>query len=35
MTAVQAFTGYDRSSLVPTVVHLGPGVFHRAHQAVY
>jgi fructuronate reductase len=21
--------------LVPTVVHLGPGVFHRAHQAAY
>ncbi len=30
-----AFTGYDRASLVPTVVHVGPGVFHRAHQAVY
>ncbi|HST82188.1 MAG TPA: mannitol dehydrogenase family protein [Kineosporiaceae bacterium] len=30
-----AFTAYDRRSLVPTVVHLGPGVFHRAHQAVY
>jgi len=28
-------TGYDRASLVPTVVHIGPGVFHRAHQAVY
>ena len=27
--------GYDRSGLRPTVVHLGPGVFHRAHQAVY
>ena len=27
--------GYDRSGLVPSVVHLGPGVFHRAHQAVY
>lgn len=26
---------YDRSVLVPTVVHLGPGHFHRAHQAVY
>jgi fructuronate reductase len=26
---------YDRSSLQPTVVHIGPGVFHRAHQAVY
>jgi fructuronate reductase len=31
----RAFTGYDRGSLVPTVVHIGPGVFHRAHQAVY
>jgi fructuronate reductase len=30
-----AFTAYDRASLVPTVVHIGPGVFHRAHQAVY
>lgn len=27
--------GYDRAALVPTVVHLGPGGFHRAHQAVY
>jgi len=26
---------YDRSSLSPTVVHIGPGVFHRGHQAVY
>jgi fructuronate reductase len=26
---------YDRSQLRPTVVHIGPGVFHRAHQAVY
>jgi mannitol 2-dehydrogenase len=26
---------YDRSALVPTVVHLGVGGFHRAHQAVY
>jgi fructuronate reductase len=30
-----AFTAYDRASLRPTVVHIGPGVFHRAHQAVY
>jgi fructuronate reductase len=29
------FTAYDRSALRPTVVHIGPGVFHRAHQAVY
>ncbi|NAZ87747.1 mannitol dehydrogenase family protein [Kineococcus sp. T90] len=27
--------GYDRSALVPAVVHLGVGGFHRAHQAVY
>jgi mannitol-1-phosphate/altronate dehydrogenase len=27
--------GYDRRALRPTVVHIGPGVFHRAHQAVY
>lgn len=24
---------YDRSKLPPSVVHLGPGAFHRAHQA--
>ncbi len=35
MRATAPFTGYDRASLVPTVVHIGPGVFHRAHQAVY
>jgi fructuronate reductase len=29
------FDAYDRTSLRPTVVHIGPGVFHRAHQAVY
>jgi fructuronate reductase len=28
-------TDLDRSGLEPTVVHLGPGGFHRAHQAVY
>jgi mannitol 2-dehydrogenase len=27
--------GYDRAALVPSVVHLGVGGFHRAHQAVY
>lgn len=27
--------GYRRDALRPTVVHIGPGVFHRAHQAVY
>ena len=27
--------GYDRSALTPSVVHIGVGGFHRAHQAVY
>ena len=27
--------GYDRSQLEVGIVHLGPGAFHRAHQAVY
>lgn len=27
--------GYDRASLDTGIVHLGPGAFHRAHQAVY
>jgi fructuronate reductase len=26
---------YDRSKLVPRIVHLGFGAFHRAHQSVY
>src|SRR4051812_2669600 len=26
---------YDRARLAPSVVHLGVGGFHRAHQAVY
>ncbi|SDQ33964.1 mannitol dehydrogenase family protein [Quadrisphaera sp. DSM 44207] len=26
---------YDRSALTPSVVHIGVGGFHRAHQAVY
>jgi mannitol-1-phosphate/altronate dehydrogenase len=26
---------YDRSALVPSVVHIGVGGFHRAHQAMY
>ena len=26
--------GYPRKSLVPGVVHLGLGAFHRAHQAL-
>ncbi|MBJ6123014.1 mannitol dehydrogenase family protein [Sphingomonas mollis] len=27
--------GYDRATLVPGIVHVGPGAFHRAHQAAY
>src|SRR5450830_1297628 len=26
---------YDRAALLPGIVHLGLGAFHRAHQAVY
>ena len=26
---------YDRAELVPSVVHIGVGSFHRAHQALY
>lgn len=26
---------YDRSKVVPSIVHLGMGAFHRAHQAMY
>ncbi|WP_246078930.1 mannitol dehydrogenase family protein [Modestobacter excelsi] len=26
---------YDRAALVPSIVHIGVGGFHRAHQAVY
>src|SRR5450830_1639088 len=26
---------YDRTALLPGIVHLGLGAFHRAHQAVY
>ena len=27
--------GYDRGKLIPSVVHIGVGSFHRAHQAIY
>ncbi len=27
--------GYNRSRVVPAIVHLGIGAFHRAHQAMY
>lgn len=26
---------YDRNNLIPRIVHLGFGAFHRAHQGVY
>jgi fructuronate reductase len=35
MSTRSSFAAYDRTALQPTVVHIGPGVFHRAHQAVY
>jgi fructuronate reductase len=27
--------GYRREGLIPGIVHVGPGAFHRAHQAAY
>jgi fructuronate reductase len=30
-----AVPAYDLAGVRPSVVHMGPGVFHRAHQAVY
>src|SRR5215218_6747091 len=27
--------GYDRTGLTPSIVHIGVGGFHRAHQAMY
>jgi fructuronate reductase len=30
-----AVPAYDTAGVRPSVVHIGPGVFHRAHQAVY
>ena len=35
LTAKATVPDYDRSALVPRIVHLGFGAFHRAHQAVY
>ncbi|MFW0765870.1 mannitol dehydrogenase family protein [Trabulsiella odontotermitis] len=35
LTAKATLPGYDRNKLVPRIVHLGFGAFHRAHQAVY
>ena len=30
-----ALPGYDRSAMKVGIVHIGPGAFHRAHQASY
>ena len=35
LTAKAALPDYDRTKLVPRIVHLGFGAFHRAHQGVY
>ena len=35
LTAHALLPAYDRTALVPRIVHLGFGAFHRAHQAVY
>ncbi|MEY1130530.1 hypothetical protein AB7143_23070, partial [Providencia rettgeri] len=35
LTANAIQPDYDRRALVPRIVHLGFGAFHRAHQAVY
>ena len=35
LTAKATLPTYDRNKLVPRIVHLGFGAFHRAHQAVY
>ncbi|TIT22876.1 MAG: hypothetical protein E5W78_23090, partial [Mesorhizobium sp.] len=35
LPALAAIPGYDRDQIVPGIVHLGVGAFHRAHQAAY
>ena len=35
LPASAATPSYDRSLVVPGIVHLGVGAFHRAHQAAY
>ncbi|MCS2167523.1 mannitol dehydrogenase family protein [Scandinavium manionii] len=35
LKAKATLPAYDRTRLVPRIVHLGFGAFHRAHQAVY
>ncbi len=35
LPASVARPSYDRTALTPGIVHIGPGAFHRAHQAAY
>ncbi|MPQ97058.1 mannitol dehydrogenase family protein [Modestobacter sp. I12A-02628] len=35
LSAAVARPGYDRAAVVPGIVHVGVGGFHRSHQAVY
>ncbi len=35
LPASVARPGYDRAAVTPGIVHIGPGAFHRAHQAAY
>lgn len=35
LPAQVALPGFDRATLLPGILHLGFGAFHRAHQAVY
>jgi fructuronate reductase len=35
LPASVAVPGYDRNRVVPGIIHLGVGAFHRAHQAAY
>ncbi len=35
LPASVARPAYDRTTLTPGIVHIGPGAFHRAHQAAY
>ena len=35
LASVLPVPGYDRSRVVPGIVHIGVGGFHRAHQAMY
>lgn len=35
LPASVARPGYDRAAVMPGIVHIGPGAFHRAHQAAY